>query len=175
MEAAALGLAIVALLAVLIQRSKLAALSDELAQLRAKLDGGAGSDLEERVGLNTKFLAQLCAGASPSPEQVTEGRLWSEVSPEQGQALVEKGVRVIDVRTPQETAAGIIPEAIQIPVDQLPQRFGEIPRDGKETLVYCAMGVRSAAACQFLAEQGYESLVNLDGGFTRWAGPKVQP
>lgn len=175
MEAVALGIAILALLSAWFQRSKIAELRDEVARLAARLDGAADGELQQRVELNTHFLASLCAGDSPSPEQVTEGRLWSEVSPEQGQALVESGVRVLDVRTPQETAAGIIPDAIQIPVDQLPQRFDELPRDGQQTLIYCAMGVRSAAACEFLAQQGFKSLVNLDGGFSRWNGPKVRP
>jgi len=84
-------------------------------------------------------------------------------------------VRVVDVRTPQETAAGMIPGALRIPVDEIEQRMKELPRDGRRTLVYCAGGSRSAAACEFLSRQGYEELYNLEGGFQSWSGPRAKP
>jgi rhodanese-related sulfurtransferase len=178
MEIVALGIAILALLSAWSTRTKLTELSDQLATLRSSASGGesqGGEDLSRQVSMNTRFLARLAGGESLGPEQVREGRLWADVSPEEAELLVERGVRIVDVRTPNETAAGIIPGAILIPVDELQQRAGELPRDHATTLVYCAMGVRSAAACQFLAELGYDGLVNLDGGFGRWNGPKERP
>ncbi|MCB9914653.1 MAG: rhodanese-like domain-containing protein [Planctomycetes bacterium] len=89
--------------------------------------------------------------------------------------LVEHGARVLDVRTPMETAGGVIPGAVCIPVNELPERLAELPKNHATTLVVCAMGVRSAAACQYLSEQGYDGLVNLDGGMSRWTGEKARP
>ncbi len=84
-------------------------------------------------------------------------------------------MRVVDVRTPQETLAGVIPGAVRIPVDDLPMRFAELGRKSTPTLVYCAMGVRSAAACQFVSEQGFDALHNLEAGMSSWSGPTEIP
>ena len=51
----------------------------------------------------------------------------------------------------------------------------EIPRDGKPTLLYCAAGGRSAAACELLSSLGYVGLINLQGGFSSWSGPTERP
>jgi rhodanese-related sulfurtransferase len=107
---------------------------------------------------------------------IREGRLWHEAPPAEGARMVAGGgVRVVDVRTPQETSLGIIPGALLIPVDQLEGRLKELPRDGRKTLVYCAGGARSAAACEFLSAQGYDELYNLEGGFQSWSGPTAKP
>ena len=62
-----------------------------------------------------------------------------------------------------------------IPLDELPKRVREVPRNGKTTLVYCAGGARSASACEFLSEQGLGGLLNLTGGFSSWSGPRAKP
>jgi len=59
-------------------------------------------------------------------------------------------------------------------VQMLEERWKEIPKDGRKTLVYCAGGERSAAACEFLSRQGYENLYNLAGGFHAWSGPTAK-
>ena len=46
---------------------------------------------------------------------------------------------------------------------------------GKPLLVCCAGGSRSAAACEFLSQQGYAGLHNLEGGMNSWSGPRVRP
>ncbi len=173
METIALAIAVFALISAWSLRSKLAALEDQLISQGPGSPRDAG--LSERVGLNTRFLARLAAGESLAPEQVREGQLWCDVSPEGAAVLIEGGARTLDVRTPAEVAAGIIPGAICIPVDELPERAGELSKEVAATVVYCAMGVRSAAACEYLASQGFDGLVNLDGGFGRWTGDRVRP
>lgn len=70
---------------------------------------------------------------------------------------------VLDVRTKAEAAAGMIKGAINIPVDELQGRLGEIPKD-KEIIAHCQTGLR--------AEMGYTILRN--GGFkTRFLNDKV--
>ena len=178
MEITALTLALLALLAAYSLSAKLDSVTEELDRLRKGGGGSKGPEtdgLAERVAMNCRFLARLAAGEALLPSQIREGELWVDITPEQGHALVKGGVRILDVRTAHETAAGIIPGAILIPVDELPNRAEELPRDHAPTLVYCAMGGRSAAACQYLTEQGFESLVNLDGGFGSWPGEKEKP
>jgi rhodanese-related sulfurtransferase len=122
------------------------------------------------------MVAALAGGQELTREQVLEGVLWQDVSPARGRELVESGgIRIVDVRSPEETAQGIIPGAMVLPIEELEARWREIPNDGKRTLVYCAGGVRSAHACEFLASQGYSSLYNLEGGFTSWSGPVARP
>jgi NADPH-dependent 2,4-dienoyl-CoA reductase/sulfur reductase-like enzyme/rhodanese-related sulfurtransferase len=71
---------------------------------------------------------------------------------------------VIDVRTPAETAAGAVPGAVYIPLGEIRQRLGELPRD-REIWVHCGVGQRSYYAARILRQNGFRVL-NLSGGFT---------
>jgi NADPH-dependent 2,4-dienoyl-CoA reductase/sulfur reductase-like enzyme/rhodanese-related sulfurtransferase len=70
---------------------------------------------------------------------------------------------LVDVRTPQEFAAGHIPDAVNIPVDDLRSRLGELPRDRKIS-VYCQVGQRGYLATRILRQAGFDA-VNVGGGF----------
>jgi adenylyltransferase/sulfurtransferase len=74
---------------------------------------------------------------------------------------------LIDVREPNEWNAGHLEHALHIPMQQIPARLAEVPREG-EVVVYCRMGGRSARVQQFLQEQGYTNVRNLTGGMTAW-------
>jgi rhodanese-related sulfurtransferase len=77
-------------------------------------------------------------------------------------------VRIIDVRQPQELMAGIVPGAEPLPLHTLPLRVSELKRD--ETLVFvCRSGARSAQACMFLKQHGFDNVLNLRGGMMAWA------
>ncbi len=60
---------------------------------------------------------------------------------------------LVDVREDHEVASGMLPNALHIPLGQLPARFGEIP-PGDELVFICAGGFRSANACRFARESG---------------------
>jgi NADPH-dependent 2,4-dienoyl-CoA reductase/sulfur reductase-like enzyme/rhodanese-related sulfurtransferase len=70
---------------------------------------------------------------------------------------------LVDVRTPQEYADGHIPGAINIPVDDLRSRLGEIPRD-RQIAVYCQVGQRGYLATRILHQTGFDA-VNVGGGY----------
>lgn len=76
-------------------------------------------------------------------------------------AAVDAGAFLLDVRTPAEFAAGSAPGATLIPVDQLPQRLDELPRE-KRIVAYCRSGARSGRAAELLREAGFEA-VNAGG------------
>lgn len=76
-----------------------------------------------------------------------------------------EGLVVLDVREQQEWDAGHIEGAVHVPLMDLPERVGELPRE--RTLVVCKAGGRSAQATGWLAQQGYD-VVNLDGGMLDW-------
>lgn len=85
--------------------------------------------------------------------------------------------RIIDVREMREIMAGTIPGAEPMPLATLPLRAGELDRD--DTLVFiCRSGARSAQACAFLQQHGYDKVYNLRGGVIGWAStgqPAAQP
>ncbi len=74
---------------------------------------------------------------------------------------------IIDVREMSEHAQGIIPGAIQMPLATLPLRLQEIDKD-KKTIIVCRSGARSANACYFLTQQGFNNVFNLRGGMIAW-------
>ncbi len=79
--------------------------------------------------------------------------------------LIEKGAKVIDVRTIEEYNESHIKGAINIPLNEI----DSISYDKNDTLIlYCASGVRSTKAANTLADMGYTSLYNLDGGLLNW-------
>ena len=73
---------------------------------------------------------------------------------------------IVDVREPQEYAAGHIPNAVNLPLSQLRQRFTELPGD-REIWLTCGVGQRAYYAARFLAQHGYHPR-NLSGGFTTY-------
>jgi len=177
-ETVALVFAVLAFLVVLKQRGEISLLKDRLQRLAdagGASEGRAQEALEADLRTNRAFIARLAAGAALDPEQVREGRLWSDVGQARALELLAAGVRVLDVRTPRETRAGIVPGALCIPVAELPQRCAELGSKSVPTLVYCAAGVRSVAACQFLSEEGFSALHNLEAGFSSWSGPSEVP
>ncbi|WP_018953008.1 rhodanese-like domain-containing protein [Thioalkalivibrio sulfidiphilus] len=79
------------------------------------------------------------------------------------------GFRLLDVRTPAETARGVIPGAEALPLHLLPLRVQELGGD-TPLVIYCQSGARSAQACAFLAQHGLDEVYNLRGGIMGWAG-----
>lgn len=179
MDYAAIAVAVLALLVALAAKSAASkmrqGIEDAKTDARRRAEN-AREESREEIETLRRGVARLAAGEKLTREMVLEGRLWREASPEEGKSMVVAGdVRILDVRTPQETARGIVTGALLIPVQTLEERWKEIPKDGRRTLVYCAGGERSAAACEFLTRQGYENLYNLAGGFHAWSGPTAQP
>jgi len=92
-----------------------------------------------------------------------------EVTPAELQQLLsdDNPPTLIDVREDGEAAICAIEGSILIPMNTLPQRLQEIPRD-RPVALYCHHGMRSMMAGQWLAQQGYDAL-SLAGGIDRWA------
>jgi rhodanese-related sulfurtransferase len=84
---------------------------------------------------------------------------------EEARRWVAQGAVLLDVRTPQEYASGHLPGAINIPVQVLASRMGEIPK-GSKVVVYCHSGVRARQAASMLSSKGYE-VFDL-GSFRDW-------
>lgn len=87
---------------------------------------------------------------------------WHEVP-----SLIESGAIVVDVREPKERDGGIIPGSLSIPLGQLRDRLGELPKD-RLILAHCASGQRSYNACRVLMQHGYRCR-NLTGSYKTWS------
>ena len=133
--------------------------------------------LRRELFLVQQFMVRLVSGEELTPEMVREGLLWREVNDQEAQDLMAANPNffVVDVRSPEETAEGIIPGALCIPVDEISERQEEIPKTGQPVLVYCAGGGRSLGVCEDLSHAGFERRHSLSGGFMGWTGAVVKP
>lgn len=77
-------------------------------------------------------------------------------------------LNVIDVREDFEVEQGIIPGAKHIPLGDIPARTEELDKS-KAYILVCKGGVRSANACEYLEEQGFD-VTNLEGGMMAYDG-----
>lgn len=81
------------------------------------------------------------------------------------------GALLVDVRSPSEFAAGGIPGAVNIPLDELRERHPEIA-GYDDVIVHCQVGLRGHNAACLLTNLGY-SVANLDGGYLTWKHGKA--
>jgi rhodanese-related sulfurtransferase len=84
---------------------------------------------------------------------------------------------VIDVRTPEEWAEGIIPNSLLIDIHGGPKFLESVNAldYSKNYYVYCKAGGRSAQACSIMNQLGFQNAYNLMGGFSQWQGERVFP
>jgi NADPH-dependent 2,4-dienoyl-CoA reductase/sulfur reductase-like enzyme/rhodanese-related sulfurtransferase len=96
---------------------------------------------------------------------------WHEVDEYRAQ-----GAQLVDVRSPEEFMLGTLPGAINIPVDQIRERVGEL--ENRDIVVTCQVGQRGHVATLLLNELGFHAK-NLDGGYRTWhcspAAAELQP
>jgi rhodanese-related sulfurtransferase len=77
---------------------------------------------------------------------------------------------LLDVREPDEWAAGHVEGAQHIPMNDIPRRTAELDQDA-DLVVVCKVGGRSAQVTAWLNQQGYRA-TNLDGGMLAWAAAR---
>jgi rhodanese-related sulfurtransferase len=115
--------------------------------------------------------AKQSTPATPAPTTATapaEPPVTNK-DPEAARKLIASGAVVIDVRRPDEFATGHVPNATNIPVEELGGRLTEVEQlsGGDKTrpiVVYCARGQRAGKAKEQLEAAGYSNIVN-GGGF----------
>ncbi|RLD01791.1 MAG: rhodanese-like domain-containing protein [Chloroflexi bacterium] len=112
------------------------------------------------------------ADSSHAAQQVTV----QEISIDKAYQLYQDKVAFLDVRTPEEWNAAHVPGSTLLPLEDLEDRAGELPRD-LELVVYCRTGNRSAQAAKILMEAGFTEVYSMDGGLSDWieAGYEVDP
>jgi rhodanese-related sulfurtransferase len=76
------------------------------------------------------------------------------------------GAGLVDVREPAEYEEARVPGAVLVPLNSVPDRLDAFTGDGT-TYVICHSGMRSMAACEFVAERG-AAVANVAGGILAW-------
>ncbi|MBI4914183.1 MAG: rhodanese-like domain-containing protein [Acidobacteria bacterium] len=79
-----------------------------------------------------------------------------------------ESAQIVDVRQPWEHEAARLPRSLLIPLDQLPQRLGELDRE-RTVALYCHHGTRSFMALRFLLQAGFRDVVHLQGGINAYS------
>lgn len=75
----------------------------------------------------------------------------------------------LDIREDSEYKGGHIPDAIHIPLKQLPDRVAELNKfKNKPVIAYCRSGTRTSGATGILKKHGFENVYNLGGGMLAW-------
>ncbi len=122
------------------------------------------------------LLASPAAAVEPaSTTAAPQGVKPGVVDVSTAMALRAGGMRVVDVRTPAEFAAGHVPGAVNIPFDELARRHAELGPPSTPVLLYCRSGRRSAIAVEVLRGRGFDRLYDFQV-FDRWVnagGPVV--
>ncbi|HSO96005.1 MAG TPA: MBL fold metallo-hydrolase [Acidimicrobiia bacterium] len=119
------------------------------------------SDLFGGYGAWAAAELPAAGGAAVAPTETPE------VAATSGAALVEAGAVLLDVREPEEWAAGHAPGAVLVPMGQVHDRVPTLP-SRRAIVVICRSGGRSAAITQALRARSYDA-VNLAGGMRAWA------
>lgn len=117
-----------------------------------------------------------CGGSATAETATTETQAESAaavtlLAPPAAEALIAGGedVRVLDVRTPEEYAEGHVEGATLIDFYEpdFADRIGELDPDATY-VVYCRSGNRSGQATALMAQQGFTSVNDVDGGVLAW-------
>ena len=81
---------------------------------------------------------------------------------------------LLDVRTDAEVLQSKIPiDSMHIPMNEIPNRIIELNKN-KNIIVYCKSGKRSQRVCDYLIQNNFKNIQNLDGGILAWAN-KIDP
>lgn len=119
------------------------------------------------------YLILQMAGTSRNPPSAT---LPNEISVAEAYTKYQQGAFFIDVRTQEEWNEFHVPNTSLVPLDQLPARLNEIPRD-KEIVVVCRSGNRSQEGRDILLNAGFTSVTSMTGGLSDWraSGYPIEP
>ena len=124
--------------------------------------------------MRTFFLIGLVLMMSACAEsQVNEGvnnTGYEVVDPDKfKELLADEDIQLVDVRTPGEFAEGSIENAVNIDVmaPDFSTKMAELDKS-KKTLIYCKSGTRSGRAAQTMKEMGFETIIDLSGGYSAW-------
>ncbi len=113
--------------------------------------------------------SQVKESGSTTSETTEQHSGYQVVGAEEFKAMLPEDVQLVDVRTAQEYSAGTIEGAVNIDVlsSNFAEKIGELDKS-KKTLIFCRSGSRSARAGGMMEDMGFETIVDLSGGYMGW-------
>lgn len=128
-----------------------------------------GGTIEELMQTEQAYAPPFSSAKDPVAQAAyqAENILLGRVKPIYWREIATTSALVVDVRTPEEYALGHIPGAINIPVDDLRERLGELSPE-RPIVVYCAVGLRGYLASNILRQRNISEVYNLVGGYRLW-------
>jgi adenylyltransferase/sulfurtransferase len=138
--------------------------------------GVPGAQASEDINAEVAQMVEAMLRAQGDDAQAVQGAATAvqpvlmSLEPKELKAKLDAGeaVQLVDVREPHEVQICRIEGSTLIPLAEIPSRMNELD-PGKEIVLYCKVGTRSAQAALFLAHQGFEKVFNLSGGTLAWA------
>jgi len=141
------------------------------ADAKAILDALSAVEGREAAELKSDEVSTPSKSAAPkvgtTPVQTIDSTAAEALMDQKGGGYI-----LIDVRTWSEYEADHSPDAVHIPIDELPQRYRELKQVNRLICV-CQAGGRSAAAAEFLTSIGGTEIFNVEGGMSAWSGRRV--
>lgn len=125
------------------------------------------------VGLIIYLILQAGNGKSNTTSTTS---LPKEISVSEAYDKYQKGAFFIDVRTQEEWNEYHVPNTSLVPLDQLPNRLNELPKD-REIVVVCRSGNRSQQGRDILLNAGFTQVTSMQGGLNEWRanGYPIEP
>jgi rhodanese-related sulfurtransferase len=119
------------------------------------------------------YLILQMGGTSNNAESTSQPK---EISVSEAYEKYKQGAFFIDVRTQEEWNEFHAPNTSLVPLDQLPARLNEIPKD-REIVVVCRSGNRSQQGRDILLNAGFTNVTSMQGGLNDWraSGYPVEP
>ncbi len=92
-----------------------------------------------------------------------------QLSPREAYAAYMRGSVMVDVRDSADVAAKAadLKQLVRLPFGELDQRLGELPTN-RQVVFVSRIGIKSAQAAKFLAENGFDQVATIQGGLTAW-------
>jgi molybdopterin/thiamine biosynthesis adenylyltransferase/rhodanese-related sulfurtransferase len=115
-----------------------------------------------------------CAPAPDAADETEDYPIEISVNEAQRRLTASPGrTQLIDVREPYEVEICRVPGAAMIPMRQIPENVGRLPKD-QHLLILCHVGARSMRVTEYLRAHGYPAVSNVGGGIAAWAD-KIDP
>lgn len=144
-------------------REQVERLEGEILRLEQKID--------ELVQIQRNHLIRVKNHEEVPDEFLHRGHKYLDLSPEKAWRLYNSknfDFAFLDVSSKTYTPSVQIPEALKIPMTELPSRFIEIQNKSTPLLIISEDGTDSILACEFLAKRGFYNCNNISGGYRFW-------
>ena len=123
------------------------------------------------LALGIMAISTLAIGCGTAEKDTSSSETsdFQNIDQKKAEELQSQGVRLIDVREPDEFAEGHIQGAELVPLGQVEETMAQWNKQ-QPLIVMCRSGNRSAQAAQLLVDNGFKEIYNLEGGIVEWKG-----